>query len=96
MIEEEPNWLVLEVNAPADGWLVLADTWYPGWRAWVDGQPETIWKANYLFQAIEVPAGNHYIVLAYRPGLFLVGLAISCLALIGLSGLLLYVRRNSS
>ena len=93
---QHPNEITIDIKTQSPGYVVLANTWYPGWRAWVDGQPETIWKANYLFQAVEVPAGNHRLVLAYRPGLFFVGLAISSLALVGISGLTLYLWRFST
>jgi uncharacterized membrane protein YfhO len=87
---------MIDNTAQSPGYVVLSNTWYPGWKAWLDGQPVTIWKANYLFQAVEVPAGNHHLELAYRPGLFYLGFAISCLALLGMSGLMLYLRRFST
>jgi hypothetical protein len=39
------------------GWLVISDTWYPGWRAWLDGEPAEIYRADYLFAACT--AGEH-------------------------------------
>lgn len=53
--------------------LVLCDTYYPGWTALVDGQPKPILRANYLFRAVELPAGKHTVQFIYRPLSFVYG-----------------------
>jgi len=85
---------VIESDSP--GYLVLADVWYPGWSAWLDGQHETIWRANYLFQAVEIPSGEHQLSIAYRPTWFYMGFAITCLTWVGFVGMILYTRRFST
>jgi hypothetical protein len=85
----------LQVAAPEGGWVVLHDTWYPGWRAEVDGQPTPIYVADALFRAVWSPAGNHSIVFRYAPGSFIVGAAISLGAWIGLL-VFMWRRRASS
>lgn len=62
-----PNRLEVHMTATEPGWLVLSDIWYPGWRAWVDGERVPILRANYLFRAVAVPAGEHRIEFAYQP-----------------------------
>ncbi|MDE1924839.1 MAG: YfhO family protein [Patescibacteria group bacterium] len=47
-------------------WLVLSESAMPGWRATIDGVPAPIYTANYLFQTVEVPAGNHHIAFVYH------------------------------
>jgi hypothetical protein len=91
-----PGEKVIDIETESAGYLVLADVWYPGWRAWLDGRTVAIWQANYLFQAIEIPSGKHHLVLAYQPVWFQVGLAISILAGIGVAGLVIYMRRFST
>jgi uncharacterized membrane protein YfhO len=75
----------LQVNAPEAGFVVLTDTYYPGWQAMVDGQPGRIWPANLAFRAVAVEAGRHEIDFKYLPRTFTFGLwtsMISCLIMI--------------
>ena len=65
----------------APGVIVLADTFYPGWTATVDGRAATLHRANFLMRAIAVDAGTHEIEFAYRPTRFYVASAISLAAL---------------
>ncbi|MGE3708506.1 MAG: YfhO family protein [Hyphomicrobiaceae bacterium] len=57
----------IEVKAQSSGVLVLADTYYPGWVAELDGARVPILRADVLFRAVEVPAGQHKVVFSYRP-----------------------------
>ncbi len=64
------------------GWLVLADTFYAGWRAFVDGKSAPIERADYAYRAVPVGAGPHKVVMAFYPatvaaGLFLAGLGLA-------------------
>ena len=71
-----PQRVVIETNSPQSGSLILTDTFYPGWRAWVDGREETIRPANYLFRSVPVPAGKHVIEFTYQADSFKTGLLI--------------------
>jgi hypothetical protein len=81
---ESPNRLDLELESPSEGWLVIADTWYPGWTAQVDGKPAPILRADFLFRAIAVPPGIHRVRMQYRPFPFYAGLLISLAAWVSL------------
>lgn len=60
------------------GLLFLANTWYPGWEAWVDGKGVDVYKSNYNFLAIPIrEKGEHIVNIMYRPLSFTVGLLIS-------------------
>jgi hypothetical protein len=67
----------LTVDAPSSGFVVLTDTFYPGWQATIDGQATKIWQANLAFRAVAVETGRHEIRFNYRPRSFTVGLWIS-------------------
>lgn len=58
----------VSVRATGPGTLVLADTWYPGWTATVDGEPAEIARADVLFRAVSIEAGTHLVDFAYDPG----------------------------
>ena len=45
----------------------LADSYYPGWRAWVDGRRAQVELAAQLFRAVQVPAGRHSVTMAFEP-----------------------------
>jgi hypothetical protein len=84
-----------QLDAPAPTLVVAAQTYYPEWRPYVDGQPVRLWPANYAFQAFEVPAGSHQIKLVYEDRQFRLGLAISLATLIFCVVLSVCCPRNS-
>ena len=79
---QSANMTSVYLNSPSDGYLVFADVWYPGWRAYVDGDQTPVLRANYLFKALQVPAGEHEVEIIYQPNTFIVGAAVSLAALI--------------
>jgi len=85
IVNETPQQLEISVTAAADGYLVLLDTFYPGWEARIGGQPAPIYRANYVSRAVFVPAGQHQIELVYRPLSFRVGRGLALLALLGIA-----------
>jgi hypothetical protein len=90
----EPDHLALEARLEAPGMVVVADTYYPGWRAWVDGAPASIFPANLLFRAVFVPPGEHRIVFRYEPRSFRYGQVVCMLAV--LAATVLLVRRSTT
>jgi hypothetical protein len=74
----------VEIDTDAAGrrLLVLTDTWFPGWRATVDGVPTAIARANVAFRAVPVAPGPHHVVFEYVPASFRIGAAISGAALL--------------
>ena len=66
-------------SAPCAGYVVFAQTFYPGWKYTVDGEPARAERANYAFSAVRVGAGTHEIVRKYRPASVAVGLLLSFL-----------------
>jgi len=71
-----------QVEAPTPSLVVVAQSYYPAWRAYVDGKAARIWRANYAFQALEVPAGSHSVLLKYQDRTFMAGVVLSCLGLL--------------
>jgi hypothetical protein len=77
VIGESSNTLEIQVSSLSSGWLLVADTWYPGWQAWEDGVLVPVYPGDFLFRAIPVTQGTHVIKLAFRPLSFSVGVSIS-------------------
>jgi len=69
--------IIVDAEMSGPNMLVVAQTFYHPWRAAIDGNRAILWRANYAFQAIEVPAGRHRVELVYRDGSFRWGTAIS-------------------
>jgi hypothetical protein len=82
LVAQRPDRLVIQVDAPAAGWLVLADTWYPGWHASQDGVDAPVYRGDGLFRAVRVEAGKHEITFNYRPAGFYFGGLFSILSLL--------------
>ncbi|MES2907487.1 MAG: hypothetical protein V4691_10790 [Pseudomonadota bacterium] len=57
----------IETQRTAGGYLVLADAWHPWWQATIDNQPTKIYRANMMFRAVIVPAGDHVIRFKFQP-----------------------------
>jgi hypothetical protein len=87
-LTNEPEHLVLRVDAPQRGFLFLSDQDYPGWRATIDGAPAAIVRANYAFRLVEVPRGRSVVEFRYAPGSVRLGAAVSGATLIGIALLL--------
>jgi hypothetical protein len=77
----------IHTSATADAWLVLSDTFYPGWLASVDGQPAAVLRGDVLFRVVPVPAGEHDVEFRFEPSSVKLGLAISLASLVLLVGL---------
>jgi hypothetical protein len=69
--------VTIRASLDAAGILVLADSFYPGWNAYVDGKREGILRANLFFRAVALPAGEHTVEFRYEPMSFKIGLVIS-------------------
>jgi Bacterial membrane protein YfhO len=95
IVTNDPEHLVIDVDAPAPGFLVLADQYFPGWRATVNGIDVPIHRANYMFRLIEVPAGASRVDFRYRPAAVAVGGAVSLVTLGILAAVTWRARRRN-
>ncbi len=84
----------LEVVNEEEGLLVLSDTYYPGWKAFVDGKEEKIFRADYNFRAILIPPGSHLVEFVYDPLSFKLGGWITLLGFLGCFGMIGFEKRK--
>lgn len=85
IVRYENERVMIAASADNEAILVLADSHYPGWKAFVDGREEVIRRANLFFRAVPLPAGNHMVEFRYEPRSFTIGLVISVVTLIALA-----------
>lgn len=69
IVAERPDRLEIELElaAPKEAFLVLSDTYYPGWKAVVDGVQKEVLRANYAFRGIKLPKGTKQVVFFFDP-----------------------------
>ena len=88
VVFDDGNRCVVEVDARRKAVLFLADSYFPNFRASVDGKPAPLWRANYAYRAVPVPAGRHRVEFTWRPtdlyaGVLLTVSAVAALCIIG-------------
>jgi uncharacterized membrane protein YfhO len=67
LVAPAPKSELLDVDAPARGWLLVTDRWAQGWQACVNGQPQPVWIGQFIFRAVEVEPGANRVEFSYRP-----------------------------
>lgn len=92
-LERRNNRMRYEVDAPSAGLFILAELWFPNWRAKVDGKPVEALRVNYAFRGVKLEPGKHVVEWEYsspwlRKGFFVSGASIVLL----LGGLLAFRR----
>jgi hypothetical protein len=93
MLIDEPARVVVAVSTAVPAWLVLTDTWFPGWRARIDGGDVVVRRADHAFRAVAVPAGHHEVEFAFTPRGLVPGAAVTLAALVIVAALLIPRRR---
>jgi len=83
-----PNRVRVKSHSAQPGFLVLTDVWFPGWTCNVDGQPAEVYRADFLFRSVPLPAGDHEAIFVFAPRSYGLGEGISIFAA-GVFGLLL-------
>ena len=84
IVGETSGEVVVETQASAPGWLVLLDSWFPGWRVEIDGVPSPLRRADYAFRAVRVPAGRSTVRFVYEPRSLRLGLLLAALGTLAL------------
>lgn len=95
VLSEQPCRVELEVERERAGLLVIARSHFPGWKARVDGHQTPLWRANYAFNALPVPAGKSRILLTYEPFSLRLGAALSALSALLLALAFWHGRRGA-
>lgn len=67
LTNHKPNHLVYKSNNKYQGFAVFSEIYYPGWNAYIDGNPVTQIQANYTLRGLAIPAGKHQIEFKFEP-----------------------------
>ncbi len=81
-LKYSPNKVNIRTSQNGEGFLVLLDTFFPGWKVTVDDVPQPIFRANSLYRAVKLGAGTHSIEFSYVPVGLKMGIYISVCALV--------------
>jgi hypothetical protein len=83
LLDDEPGSAIVRVDTSAPGFLIFNEGYGDGgWQSDVDGRSTAVIRANYVFQAVAVPSGTHYVRFRYWPQSLTIGIAISAVAII--------------
>jgi len=95
--EKSPGYIKIKADLNNSSWLVWSEYWYPGWVAVLDGKQKIeVERANYIFQAVCVPGGEHFVEIIYRPGSFYLGVGITILSLVFMIAAVIINRKEGN
>lgn len=92
----EPERIRLIARSSQPAVLVLLDRWYPGWTATVNGEPARLLRANGVFRAVEIPAGQADVEFVYAPRSLVIGGWLSALGVAACLLLWGWLRRGEA
>jgi hypothetical protein len=87
ILDYQPASLHLAVESRGTSFLVLSETYYPGWRAWLDGQPASIYPTDIALRGMVIPPGRHDVRMRFEPSILPVSLAVAGVTAILLAAL---------
>ena len=94
ILKYSTNFLSLKTFTEKPSFLFIAETYYPGWKAYIDKKETKIFRGNYLFKVIELPKGEHTVDFVYKPVTFTIGKFCSLFSILFLSIFSVFVLTN--
>ncbi|MBO6622896.1 MAG: YfhO family protein [Balneola sp.] len=94
--------IALNISRSTPGFLVLSEIYYPaGWVATLNGEEIEILKTNYVLRGMKIPAGDHELVMEFKPSSYSLGVTLGWISLvaqilIALAFGVTYFRNNTS
>ncbi|QQG40344.1 MAG: YfhO family protein [Candidatus Levyibacteriota bacterium] len=77
LLSYTPNKISFQVNTIFDALLFLSDNYYPGWKSFIDNKERKIYRADYSFRSVVIPAGTHTVTFAFQPRSFYAGVILT-------------------
>ena len=94
IVSYQPDEVKIEAQMPRPSFLLLLDTYFPGWVATVNGRTAHIYRADYNFRAVSLAEGRSTICFTYRPWSLRVGIELSAASLLVLGAIWFWLRKN--
>jgi uncharacterized membrane protein YfhO len=94
MVNYRPNSVSLRTETNQAGFLILSDSYYPGWKAFVNQKEVPIVRVNHILRGILVNEGENYITFVFRPSVFFIGSLISLVMIAGIGISLLVIKKG--
>ncbi len=82
VVKYEPEEVIIEAEVNSPKFLVLSDSFYPGWKVYVDGKIDKIYRAYYILRAVYLKQGIHKIRFIYSPFSFKIGVVITLVTIV--------------
>jgi hypothetical protein len=95
ILEYTPTKITRSLSSPREGYLVISDNYYPGWTAFVDGNPSEVMRADLTFRSIKITSGTHTVIVFYDPKVFRLGFSLTIISITGLAFFFLRARRRT-
>lgn len=96
LLEHGADRLLIRAIMSCPGMVVLSDTYFPGWRARVDGKAAQIYEVNAAVRGVLVPAGMHTVTMRYRPASVIWGGLLTLVGILGAVSIWLLDRRRQA
>ncbi|HHT9137077.1 MAG TPA: YfhO family protein [Candidatus Wunengus sp. YC60] len=95
IIEYSPNRVTIRATLFEDGYLVLGDTFYPGWNAYVAGKKSRVFKTDYILRSVFLEKGDHVVKFVYEPKSFTIGMIITLTSMVILIPLSIFCNKTA-
>ena len=86
LVGETSSRVEVRTSSKSPQFLVLSDTYYPGWRAYIDSDETEVFQTNYILRGVMVPAGRHVVTFEFKPKTFYLGIIVSLMSGLALAG----------
>jgi hypothetical protein len=86
--------LIINAQTDSKGVFILTDTYYPGWKCYINGIPKPIYRVNYCMRGVLLDAGISKVIFRFEPDIFTAGLSINVIAaFLSIVGIILFKRK---
>jgi hypothetical protein len=66
-LKDDPDDQAFKIRLDQKNLVVFSEIFFPGWKAWIDGQPATLYTADHALRSLFLPAGEHEVEFRYQP-----------------------------